>query len=369
MSKPITSFVGLDVHYDSIAMAVAPTGREEPHFVGTVAPQWATLCKALSRLGQRERLQIVYEAGPCGYSLARQLRAHGYACEVIAPAKIARRPGDRIKTDRRDALLLARAARSGELVSITIPDERDEALRDLSRSREDAVRARLKARQQLKALLLRHGHRYTGKTSWTAAHEMYLAGVSFKQPAQDIAFAEYRTAVRDAHERVERLTEAMRSQLEHWRMRPVVEAVMSLRGIDLVAAMTLVAEIGDFTRFARARELMGFLGLVPAEYSSGNRHRQGAITKTGNSHARRVLVEAAWNYRYPARLSATLQRRQQGLPKTVRDTSWRAQLRLSRRYRHLSARKLALNKICVAIARELSGFVWDIACQVKPLST
>jgi transposase len=165
MNKPITSFVGLDVHYDSIAVAVAPTGREEPHFVGTVVPQWTTLCKALNRLGQRERLQVVYEAGPCGYSLARQLRAHGYACEVIAPAKIARRPGDRIKTDRRDALLLARAARAGELVSITIPDERDEALRDLTRSREDAVRARLKARQQLKALLLRHGYRYTGKTS------------------------------------------------------------------------------------------------------------------------------------------------------------------------------------------------------------
>jgi transposase len=369
MNKPITSFVGLDVHYDSIAMAVAATGREEPHFLGTVAPQLTILCKALSRLGQHERLQVVYEAGPCGYSLARQLRAHGYACEVIAPAKIARRPGDRIKTDRRDALLLARAARAGELVSITIPDERDEALRDLSRSREDAVRARLKARQQLKALLLRHGHRYTGKTSWTAAHELYLAAVSFKQPAQDIAFAEYRTAVRDTHERVERLTEALRSQLEHWRMRPVVEALMSLRGIDLVAAMTLVAEIGDFTRFARARELMGFLGLVPSEYSSGNRRRQGVITKTGNSHARRVLVAAAWNYRYPARVSATLQRRQQGLPKAVREIAWRAQLRLSRRYRHLLARKLAVNKICVAIARELSGFVWDIACKVKPLSS
>ncbi|HWS62759.1 MAG TPA: transposase, partial [Steroidobacteraceae bacterium] len=185
MSNVITSFVGLDVHRDSIAMGVAQTGREPPRFVGTVTPQWAPLSKALGRLGRRQELQIVYEAGPCGYTLARQLRAHGYACEVIAPAKIARRPGDRIKTDRRDALLLARAARAGELVSVTIPDERDEAMRDLSRAREDAVRARLKARQQLKALLLRHGHRYTGKSSWTAAHERYLAEVSFAQPAQD----------------------------------------------------------------------------------------------------------------------------------------------------------------------------------------
>ena len=368
MQKRITSFVGLDVHKDSIAVGVAPTGSEEPRFVGTVAPQWAPLCKALSRLGRREGLEIVYEAGPCGYTLARQLRAQGFSCNVIAPSKVARRPGDRIKTDRRDALLLARAARAGELVNVTIPDERDEALRDLSRTREDAVRVRLKARQQLKALLLRHGHRYSGRSSWTQAHERYLAAVSFPQPAQDLAYAEYRSAVGEAHQRVERLTEALRAQLEHWRMRPVVEALMSLRGIELIAAMTLVAEIGDFTRFARPRELMGFLGLVPSEYTSGPTRRLGPITKTGNSHARRVLIEAAWNYRCPARMSETLQRRQEGQPKPVREIAWGAQLRLARRYRHLSARKLALNKICVAIARELAGFVWDIARQVKPLA-
>jgi transposase len=369
MSKAITSFVGLDMHIDSTVIGVAPRGRQEPHFVGTVSPQWGALSRALGRLGKPEALQIVYEAGPCGYTLARQLRAHGYACEVIAPAKVPRRPGDRIKTDRRDALLLARAARAGELVSVTIPDERDEAIRDLCRAREDAVRARLKARQQLKAMLLRHGHRYTGRSSWTAAHELYLASVSFKHPAQDIAYAEYRSAVRERNERVENLTKAMSAQLEHWRMRPVVEALMTLRGIDTVAAMTLVAEIGEFTRFAAPRELMGFLGLVPTEYTSGNKRRQGQITKTGNGHARRVLVEAAWNYRFPARMSTILQRRQEGQPKAVRHIAWRAQLRLAKRYRHLSARQLALNKICVAIARELSGFIWDIARQVKPLAS
>jgi len=368
MNEGITSFVGLDVHQDSIAVGLAPEGREEPRFVGTVAPHFAALAKSLGRLGGAKALKIVYEAGPCGYGLARELRSHGYACEVIAPAKIARAPGDRIKTDRRDALLLARAARAGELVSVTIPDERDEALRDLTRSREDTVRARLKVRQQLKAMLLRHGRRYTGKSSWTQAHERYLADVSFGQPAQEIAFVEYRSAVRDAHERVERLTQALRAQLEHWRMRPVVEALMTLRGIDLVAAMTLVAEIGDFTRFARAQELMGFLGLIPSEHTSGATRRQGPITRTGNGHARRVLIEAAWNYRFPARISRGLQQRQEGQPKALREIAWRAQLRLAQRYRRLATRQLPLNKICVAIARELSGFVWDIARQVKPLA-
>ncbi len=369
MNKPITSFVGLDAHADSIAIGVAPSGQEEPRFVGTVSPQWGSLSKALSRLGEPEALPIVYEAGPCGYTLARQLEAHGDACRVIAPSKVARRPGDRIKTDRRDAVLLARAARAGELVSVTIPDGRDEAMRDLCRAREDAVRARLKARQQLKAMLLRHGRRYDGRSSWTAAHERYLSKVSFTYPAQHIAYAEYRGAVGEAHERVERLTESMRAQLEHWRQRPVVEALMTLRGIDLVTAVSLVAEIGDFTRFSRPRELMGFLGLVPSEYSRGSRRTQGPITKTGNSHARRVLVEAAWNDRFPARMSVDLQRRQEGQPPAVRQIAWKAQLRLAKRYRHLSARGLAMNKICVAIARELSGFVWDIARQVKPSNT
>jgi transposase len=245
-----------------------------------------------------------------------------------------------------------------------VPDERDEAMRDLSRTREDAVRARLKARQQLKALLLRHGHRYGGKSSWTLAHERYLATVSFAHPAQDIAFAEYRQAVREGHERVERLTESLRAQTEQWRMKPLVAALASLRGIDFIAAVTLSAEIGDFRRFAHPSELMGFVGLVPSEYSSGDRRRQGDITKTGNGHVRRVLVEAAWNYRFPARLSHRLQTRQEGQSTAVRDIAWRAQLRLAHRYRRLSSRKLHPNKICVAIARELAGFVWDIARQV-----
>jgi transposase len=285
---------------------------------------------------------------------------------VVAPSKIPKKAGERIKTDRRDALKLASLARAGELTSVTIPDERDEAIRDLTRARVDAVRARLKARQQLQALLLRHGRRYTGKTAWTAAHERQLASISFSHAAQSIAFTEYRQAVSECDTRVRRLSEALAHEVESWRMQPVVGAVMTLRGLDLVAATTVVAELGDLKRFARPRELMGYLGLVPSEHTTGAKRRLGAITKTGNGHVRRVLVEAAWNYRFPARVSRALQVRQEHQPKAIREIAWRAQLRLGHRYRRLKARGLPHNKVCVAIARELAGFIWDIGRHVGP---
>jgi transposase len=214
-------------------------------------------------------------------------------------------------------------ARAGELVSVIVPDGRDEAIRDLSRARVDAVRARLAARHQLKAMLLRHGHRY-GRSSWTQAHERYLAKITFAHAAQDATFAEYRQAVSEANERVQRLVEALRDQCTTWRMQPVLEALMTLRGIDFVAAATLVAELGDLKRFAHPRELMSFLGLVPSEYTSGDARHLGKITKAGNGHVRRILIEAAWNYRFAARMSVVLQKRQEGQPKVVRDIAWRA---------------------------------------------
>jgi transposase len=365
MSEGTTAFVGLDVHKESIAIAVAHPGRTAPRFLGTTGPAVAEVEKALRHLGAPPDLQIVYEAGPCGYSLARQLCARGYRCEVIAPTLIPRKPGDRIKTDRRDALALAHFARAGDLTPVLIPQEPDEAIRDLSRAREDAVRARLKARQQLKAMLLRHGQRYTGKSSWTAAHERFLAEVRFAHRAQHIAFVEYRTAVSEAHERVERLTAALREQVAEWRLQPVVGAIMTLRGIDLIAAVTLIGELGDLRRFAHPKQLMAFLGLVPSECSTGETRSLGSITKAGNSHARRVLIEAAWAYRFPARIPRPLQVRSEAQPRVLREIAWRAQLRLCQRYRRLSARGLHHNKICTAIARELAGFLWDLARQVS----
>lgn len=367
MREPITSFVGLDVHKDSIAVAVAQAGRQPPRFIGTLNPEMASLCKALRRIASAARTLVVYEAGPCGYGLARYLGKQGYACEVVAPARIARNPVEqRIKTDRRDALLLARESRAGNLVPIVLPDERDEALRDLSRTREDVLAARLRARQQLKALLLRHGYAYQGKTSWTAAHERHLSTLRLTYPAQQIAFVEYRNAVKDSHERLERVTQALRDQAAHWRMRPLVRALMCLRGFDLIAAVTLLAELGDLRRFTHPQSLMAYLGLVPSEFSTGNTRHQGSITKSGNKHARRVLIEAAWTYRGSARISRVLEVRQQDQPKAFREISWRAQLRLAKRFRHLRLeRKLPQNKVCVAIARELCGFVWAIAREVN----
>jgi transposase len=364
MEKHSTEFVGLDVHKESTAIGRASAGRSAGRFVGTVGPPLAELLKSLKSLGRPEELSIVYEAGPCGYGLVRELRSRGYACEVIAPSKIPRRSGDRVKTDRRDAVRLAELARAGELVSVMVPDERDEAIRDLSRARVDAARARLAARHQLKAMLLRHGHRY-GRSSWTQAHERYLAKITFAHAAQDATFAEYRQAVSEANERVQRLVDALRDQCTTWRMQPVLEALMTLRGIDFVAAVTLVSELGDLKRFAHPRELMSFLGLVPSEYTSGDSRHLGKITKAGNGHVRRILIEAAWNYRFAARMSVVLQKRQEGQPKAVRDIAWRAQLRLAQRYRRLSARHLHHNKVCVAIARELAGFIWDIGRHVS----
>jgi transposase len=367
MQETITSYVGLDIHKDSIAIAIAKEGRDAPQFIGTTVAQLVQLRKVLTRQKcAPSKTLVVYEAGPCGYGWARYLLGHGFRCEVISPAHVVRSAAGRaVKTDRRDALLLARESRAGNLTSITVPDERDEAIRDLSRAREDAIAARLRARQQLKAIMLRHGRTYPG-TSWTLAHERTLAQVRFEHLAQQFAFDEYRQAVRDAHERCERLTEALREHCKGWRMGPVVDALMCLRGFDFVAAVTIIAELGDLHRFSHPRALMSYLGLVPSEHSSGNTRRQGAITRTGNRHARRILVESAWTYRYAAHVGRDQQIRQQGQPKVIRDIAWKAQIRLTQRYRKLSlGRKMKATKVCVAVARELCGFIWDLARHVK----
>jgi transposase len=360
-SVAIRKYVGLDVHARSIAIAVADAVGGDARSVGVVGSDWSTVKSALDKLGKPATLSIAYEAGPTGYGLYRRLRDEGCGVIVVAPSLIPRRPGDRVKTDRRDALLLARLLRAGELTAVAVPTVDDEAMRDLCRAREDAINARQTARQLLKALLLRHGIRYAGKTSWTKSHQRWLGTLKLPDPIQQIVFTEYWQAVQRADEQVARLTTALRERLPQWSRAPLVTALMTLRGFDLIAASTVVAEIGDFERFAHPRSLMKFIGLIPSEHSSGERQHRGAITRAGNAHVRRMLVEAAWNYRFGARIGHALTRRQEDQPDAIRSLSWKAQLRLCKRYRALIARGLHQNKVCVAVARELTGFIWAIA--------
>lgn len=359
MDESIKFFVGLDVHKDSIAVAVAEAGRAPARLVGRIAHDVGKLIKLLARYSGA--VQVVYEAGPTGYGLQRALAQRGYPCQVIAPSLIPKRVGDRVKTDRRDSLRLAELSRASELRAIWIPDPADEAIRDLARAREDAVNARTQVRQQLKGFLLRHDVRYAGKTSWSKSYYRWLATLNFGLAGAQTAFTEYWQAVTAADERVARLTEASANSIEGWRFEPVVRALQALRGIDQVSAIGLVAEIGDIGRFAHPRQLMGYLGLVPSESSSGEQVARGSITKTGNAHARRLLTEAAWNYRFQARIGHRAQRRAEELPQAIRDVAWKAQLRLTGRFARLRARGVQINKVCVAVARELAGFVWAIA--------
>jgi len=362
----IRKYVGLDVHKQTVAIATADADGGPVRDVGTVSHEVASIAKVLRRLGEPGELLVTYEAGPTGYGLYRWLIAKGYQAQVIAPSKIPRKPGDRIKTDRRDARMLARLARAQELTAVTVPDASDEAMRDLTRAREDAVQARLAARQQLQGLLLRHGLIYAGKTRWTKAHERWLAQLKLPHPLQQTIFTTYWQSVQRADEQVAQLTQTMRDGLGQWRWQAVVQALMGMRGLSLVAATTLIAEIGDIQRFAHPRELMAYLGLVPSEHSSGMTARKGSITKTGNAHARRMLVEAAWNYRFPARVGRDLHQRQEGQSDAIRVQSWKAQQRLCKRFAALRARGLHQNKVCVAVARELAGFVWAMARVAQP---
>lgn len=357
-----TRFVGLDDSKEWIDVAVAEgVVGGEVRSLGRIPNTPEALRKLIRRLGPKRSASFAYEAGPCGYGIYRELKALGVDCVVAAPSKTPKRPGDRIKSDGRDAEQLARCHRAGDLTRVWVPDSETEGMRDLTRAREDAKCAQTKARQQLKALLLRYGHRYPGRSSWTKSHHGWLAKRSFEHPATQLAFEESLRAVEEAAARVERLDGQIAVQCESWSMAPVVRALTAHRGVSLLTAATVVAEIGDMTRFDNPRHLMAFLGLVPSLHQTGSRCQTGRITKAGNGHVRRVLVESAWAYRYPARRTQHLRRRLAGQPEPVQDLSWRGQVRLCGRYRTLLQRGKQRNKVTTAIARELVGFLWETA--------
>lgn len=365
MKNSIT-VVGLDVHKDSIEIVMAEmNGTQEVRPYGKINGDMGSLDKVIRKIKRSgNELHFVYEAGPCGYEIYRHLSQRGFHCVVVAPSLTPRRSGDRIKNDRRDAETLARLQRAGELTPVYVPREDDEAMRDLTRAREDAVRALRTARQQLGAFLLRYGHRYPGRTAWTPAHTRWLADIRMPHPAQQIALQEYVHAVAECGARVGRLVDQILTLLPQWRLAPVVAALQALRGVAPIVATTTVSEIGDLTRFENPRQLMAYLGLVPSEHSSGAVIKRGSITKTGNGHVRRVLVEAAHAYAFPARVSRLLLQRQQDLPQPIREIAWKAQVRLCGRFRRLQAQGKLKTKVVTAIARELSGFMWAIAKEV-----
>ncbi len=359
-------FVGLDVHADSIAIAVAEPGRGESRQLAVIPNDTVTLLKRLRRLG---RVKCCYEAGPTGFGLQRDLTAAGIDCIVVAPSLVPTRAGDHVKTDRRDAVKLARFLRSGDLAEVYVPDAATEAMRDLERARDAAKRAERAARHQLGKFLLRHGRRYPGKTAWTHMHLDWIRAQHFEHEAQERVLEDYLKAVQDQTERVDRLTRSITELVESWSRKPLVKALQALRGVNVIAATILAAELGDLARFETAPQLMGYLGLVPSERSSGESRQQGRITRAGNGHARRILIEAAWAYRYRARQSEAIRARSRGVSEEVKRIAWRAQERLCARYRKLTARGKNMNRTVTAIARELAGFVWAIARQPKLLAS
>jgi transposase len=368
MQQDSAAFVGLDTSKMTISVALAEEGRHgEVRFLGDIDHTPEAVRRLVTKLaGKYGQLLFCYEAGPTGYGLQRQIVALGHDCAVVAPSLIPKRPGERVKANRRDALSLARLHRAGELTPVWVPDPGHEAMRELVRAREVAMEDLRAKRQHLQSFLLRHGRVFTGRGAWTKAHTRWLCELRFEHPAQHLVLAEYRQAILDAEARLERLTGQVAGLVPSWSMAPVVAAYQALRGVAFLTAVTFAAEIGDVRRFDSPRQLMAYLGLVPSESSTGEKVRRGGITKAGNGRARRVLIEGAWTYRFPARVSRPLQERQVGLPKAVCDIAWKAQLRLCGRYRKLAARGKRQGVVTAAIAREMAAFLWAIGREVEP---
>jgi transposase len=363
-----TVYIGLDVHKNSVAIAFALAGTEEPTYHGKCGSSNLAVERSLDRLCKKlgvnkKQVCIAYEAGPTGFVLSRRLLQLGYATIVVAPSKMERAAGEKVKTDRKDAVKIARQLRAGMLEGIYIPDGKTEAVRDLCRARTDASEDLRKDKQRLGAFLLRQGIHYSGKTNWSAAHLRYLRNMKFADPVHNLVLEDYIRSVDEAIKRVDFLEEKLEEVLAEWEGKEKVEALKAFRGFDTVAAMTVVSELGDLSRFEHPRQLMSYLGLVPGEDSTGDRRRQGGITKCGNSHVRWMLVECAQHYRHPPKVSSILSKRQEGQSRRVKDISWRAQNRLHHRFKRLSARQLNRNKVITSVARELSAFIWELLAE------
>jgi transposase len=362
------AYVAFDTSKLRNAVAVAEGGRTgEVRFLGEIDNTPTAVRRLVKKLsGKYTQLTFCYEAGPTGYGVYRVIRGLGHSCEVVAPSLIPKKPGDRVKTNRRDAVGLAKLLRAGELTAVWVPDERHEAMRDLTRARSTAVEDQRAKGQQVTALLLRLGRHYVGKSKWGKAHWAWLNKQELGQLEQRIVLDEMLLAVRQAQERIERLEQAIRAAVPEWSLASVVTALMALRGVDLVSATAFLAEIGDLSRFRTPRELMGYLGLVPSENSTGETIKRGPITKAGNRRARRVLVESAWSYRYPPRVGRAKQPRVEAAPPAARAIAWKAQIRLYARYRALIRRGKLKTVAITALARELAGFIWAISREVMP---
>lgn len=353
-------YVAMDVHKESITIAVAEQGRDSAKEFGAVPNDLQHVLKALARLGAKSRLRCCYEAGPTGYALYRALKEHGIDCIVVAPSLVPIQAGNRVKTDRRDAVKLAHFLRSGDLTPVYVPDEASEALRDLERARDDAKCAERVARHQLSKFLLRHGRRFGAGGEWTQKHLAWVRVQRFAHEAQQRVLCDYLKAVEDATARVNALTKDIAELVETTTLAPLVKALQALRGVRLVTAVTIAAELGDLKRFGTPRQLMAFLGLVPSEHSSGESKRRGRITRTGNTHVRRVLVEAAWSYQFRPNMSQEIRKRNEGVAPGVQRIAWQAQQRLHKRLMSLRRKGKNTQKAIIAVARELAGFVWAI---------
>jgi transposase len=367
--KDTIKYVGLDVSKEKIAVAIAEEGRGETRYFGMIPHTPEAIRKLVKKLGEPNTLRVCYEAGPTGYPLFRLLISLGVHCDVIAPSLIPKRAGERIKTDRRDSIRLAQLYRAGELTAIYVPDTEDEALRDLVRAREDAKEDELRAKHRLTKFLLRNNIQPpTGIRKWTQKYRKWLDKLKFENSSSRVVFQEYYHQLKELEQRISRLEEEIKLQAVEGVHAPTIQALQGLRGVALITATSLVAEIGSFKRFPTPKHLMAYVGLIPSEFSSGEKRRQGEITKTGNRHVRRLLIESAWSYRYQPSVKGELKRRQEGLSPTVLGTSWKAQNRLHKRYYQLLSRGKEKGKAITAVARELAGFIWAITQEVEEIS-